>query len=103
MTTVLIGGHRCVNEKNLNSFICLRGGKITYCYDKQHLIPFIEMIPKVCQMLGCGEFFISAESACSYPNDGMDTGDIDTIEICGQIYQVFICSELFFEAKSIKG
>ncbi|MCX5924551.1 MAG: hypothetical protein NTZ68_03955 [Candidatus Dependentiae bacterium] len=96
--TIMFGGHRCVSGETFNSFIVLRGGKITYCYDKQHLMPFIERIPKVCSFFGCGEIFIEAGSAC-----GCSVDSHDTIDICGQTYQVFICSELFFEAKPVKG
>jgi len=97
--TIMFGGHRCVDGRTFNSFIVLRGGKITYYYDKQHLMPFVERVPKICSIFGCGNFFINEEvDGCKCSVDCLDT-----IELCGQTYQVFICSELFFEAKKVKG
>ncbi|HSW76587.1 MAG TPA: hypothetical protein VLG50_06055 [Candidatus Saccharimonadales bacterium] len=100
-TIIMFGGHRCIDGKNFNSCMCLQEGKIVYYYDKQHLIPFFETVPKICNMLGWEKLGISTNDRLHTPSCSKNNTDI--FELYGQKYQIFICSELFFQAKPVKG
>jgi apolipoprotein N-acyltransferase len=106
---IMLGGHRRVGEIVLNSFFMLRSGKIVYVYDKMHLMPFVErevgwsfnfskyLFPVACTT-GSSIKLLWAQSQ-NYQN--LCTNEL--VNICGQIYQIFICSEFFFEVKKTKG
>ena len=75
----------------------LRDGVVVICYDKQHLMPFVERRPYFFDLLGLAQLF------SSQADEGLnrDYGN-DIILIEQQEYQLFLCSELFFQAKPIK-
>ena len=84
--TILFGGHRRIKDIVLNSFVMVQDGKVVHVYDKQHLMPFIE---RSVEFFGCAHKKHSSAD--------------DLICLNRQAYQVFMCSELFFESKKVKG
>lgn len=96
---IVFGGQRKIGNFVRNSCFVIQEGKIVYVYDKIHLMPLVERIPRFLQVLGIGELFTVSENVFSYPEGKQD----DVVELDGQRYQLFLCSELFFEAKRVKG
>ncbi|MCX5922961.1 MAG: hypothetical protein NTU89_00160 [Candidatus Dependentiae bacterium] len=112
---IMFGGHRRVGEVVLNSFFMLKRGKIVHVYDKMHLIPFVE------RSIGWPNnfLFLKILPSCLFPvacrvrhsqrrrleprGSSINEKSNDLIHICGQTYQIFICSEFFFEVKKTKG
>ena len=89
--TLLFGSHRKSGQGYLN-FICMvRDGKIVKMYDKQHFMPFIEDVP-----WGLDLFAQKNKKAVAIYDD-------DIVILGEQKYQLFVCSELFFETKPTKG
>lgn len=101
--TILFGGHRRIDKDCdvfINSVFVLRNGLTQQIYDKQHYMPFIERVSYVFTLLGLGSLFIKSEYAKLQGNWFCHNNDC--ICLNGQMYQIFICSELFFHAKHIK-
>jgi apolipoprotein N-acyltransferase len=95
--TILFGSHRKCGIGFLNSVFALRDGKIIKMYDKQHLMPFVEQIPGIFCLLGCGDLFLKN-------NEKVEAELTDDIFVLRETaYQVFVCSELFFQTKKVKG
>jgi len=42
---LVLGAHRCENNKYYNTLYCIKEGRITQLYDKTHVIPFTESLP----------------------------------------------------------
>jgi len=98
--TILLGGHRRICQSSdfcSNSVFVLRNGGIEQIYDKQHGMPFVERVPAFFDCIGLGAVFLEKKSG-----SGVLYHD-DVVEISGHRYQIFICSELFFESKPVKG
>lgn len=94
--TIVFGSHRKVGIGFLNSIFVLRAGKIIHIYDKQHLMPFVECIPYCFNIIGCGNLFLKTdEKVCARLLN-------DVVPLNGQDYQIFVCSELFFQIKKVK-
>ncbi|MBI2352773.1 hypothetical protein HYV11_00840 [Candidatus Dependentiae bacterium] len=95
---VFLGGQRKTETDGVkNSFFAIKDGKISFFYDKKHLMPFIERDCLLTKIVG--NILNDKKSFFSY-------GDIyqsDQIILDGIIFQLFICSELFFVAKEING
>ncbi|OGB86003.1 hypothetical protein A3J41_01640 [candidate division TM6 bacterium RIFCSPHIGHO2_12_FULL_38_8] len=95
--TILLGTHRKFGNGYLNSVVAICDGKIQKVYDKQHLMPFVERVPNCFELLGCAHLFLKSREQ-AIPQKG------DDVFIIGQeSYQVFVCSELFFQTKKVKG
>ena len=92
------GGHRRDGNILKSSFFIVQDGKKVFEYDKRHLIPLMERSSKILTWLGLKQLLSQAEFF-AYG----DTQQSDTVEICNVWYQVYICSEFFFEAKKPKG
>ena len=94
---IILGAHRKVAGYYRNSVFMLRDGAIVTCYDKQHLMPFVERSAYFLDLLGLAQLFpVQVDQSCS-----VDFRD-DIIWINQTRYQVFLCSELFFQAKATK-
>ncbi len=81
--SILFGTHRKLYNYYQNCVLILKNKKIEYIYDKQHLMPFIE------------KPLFSSFGLIS------DTFKKDTIKLTDVTYQLFLCSELFFEIKPV--
>ena len=94
--TILLGSQRKENDKVYNSCFIIKEGNVLYTYDKQHLVPFVERMP----------YFFSKLDVFNIKQNHFSLSDKyenDVIYIEGKPYQLFICSELIFEAKKVKG
>ncbi len=87
---ILLGTHRKLNDGYLNSIVVICDGKIIQIYDKNHFMPFVESAPWGLNLFG-------------QKNSKVTTEFNDIVMIGEKKYQIFICSELFFESKSVKG
>lgn len=88
---IIFGTHRKSQDGYLNSVVMLRDGKIVQIYDKQHFMPFVEAT-----LWGIDLFHRNHQKVhIEYENDIVTLGT--------QKYQIFLCSELFFQAKQVKG
>ncbi|MBP6892488.1 hypothetical protein KBB68_02810 [Candidatus Babeliales bacterium] len=88
---ILFGTHRKSGNGYLNSIFWILNGKIIKIYDKQHFILFVESAP-----WGSLDLF-------GQKNKEAKVQFYDDVFVFGsQKYQLFICSELFFEAKLSK-
>lgn len=96
---MMFGGHRSVSQDCsfcINTVFLIQNG-VVQMYDKQHWVPFVERVPKVFDSVGLGRILIQ---------DSVDVGnrfDDDVVLLHDTWYQIFICSELFFQAKQVKG
>lgn len=88
--TIFFGGHRHDdNGKVFNSLYQICGGKIVAWYDKSHLVPFVERMPR----LHAGITLLKDYSCLfSYPIH-------DQLDVTMAEFQPCICSELFCEKK----
>ncbi len=80
---IIFGTHRKIQNCYQNCVFVLKNNKINFIYDKKHLMPLIER--------PLSSFFIKTSK-----NYGSDI-----INLSDQTYQIFLCSELFFEAKPV--
>ena len=95
--TLLLGSHRKSDTGFLNSIFVLRDRCVVQVYDKQHLMPFVERVPVFFDMFGCGNLFLKDhENVCAKSCE-------DLVVLQGQVCQIFVCSELFFQTKKVKG
>lgn len=97
-TKILFGGQRTVDALSRGSFFVVQNGEMVFTYDKVHLMPFVE---RFCYLFGLSLFQQSLQQHDFFvygDNDQDDVIEIEQIKV-----QLFICSELLFEAKSIKG
>ena len=94
---VIFGGQRKVNNTYTNSCIVVSDSNIVFAYDKMHLMPLVEREDFLCKRLWIKNLF--SDEYFSYPVQQQN----DLIGINGQQYQIFLCSELYFEAKPVKG
>lgn len=90
---ILFGTHK----KEWNVVYGLCKGQCVFWYKKQHLMPFVEYIPRILDCIGCSRIFLQDH----FPD--LSGGEQDLIEHKGMIFQIFICSEFFFQAKKVKG
>lgn len=88
--------HRC-NQGLCNSVVVIQHGAIVQRYCKQHAMMCVESNLGLLRYFGQQNLFGTICSDC----DGMHTHDVVTIN--GVSYQMFICSELFFQTKQTKG
>ncbi|MBP7854636.1 hypothetical protein KAZ82_01725 [Candidatus Babeliales bacterium] len=98
--TIIFGTHEHHDGGAYNVVYAICNGSIIFRYRKQHLMPFVEYHPKWLQWFGIAPFFHGV--AARVP-DFQDQNNDDIIMLEGQLYQIFVCSELFFQAKSVKG
>ena len=94
---IIFGGQRKVDSELRNCCFIVNNGKIVFEYDKQHLMPFVERVS--CYFGYFSEMFTSKEDVFGYGNLEQD----DVLCIGDKSYQLFICSELFLNAKAVKG
>ncbi len=87
---IILGTHRRSGDGYLNSVMIMQNGKITQCYDKQHFMLFVEQVP-----WGLNLFGQNIHKEAEFCNDVVFLGS--------KKYQIFVCSELFFESKKVKG
>lgn len=92
------GGHRRDGSVLKSSFFIVKDGKKVFEYDKRHLIPLMERSSDLLARLGLKHLLSQSEFFVYGDIDQSDTVEINEIE-----YQVYICSEFFFEAKKPKG
>lgn len=94
---IILGSHRPSDGCYKNSVFMLRDGVIIACYDKQHLMPFVERNPCFFDLFGLMQMFpiLAIQSSCIHHQD-------DIVWIDQRPYQLFLCSELFFQVKSTK-
>lgn len=92
-TTIFIGGHGVVDDKIFNSLYAIHNGTIVGRYDKQHLVPFVERVPRWIRFFS--SVFMMDGKEFSYPAPQ----DNDNL----QGFRPYICSELFFCGKLTKG
>lgn len=97
-TPILFGSQRTIDGKSYNSCFMIQGGKTNFIYDKQHLVPLVERTPKLLTWLGWSELFTTHDNVFSFPTQVQG----DVIEIQNKKFQLFLCSELFFEKKILK-
>lgn len=96
--TILFGGHRCQDGATINSVFAIKDGELLFVYDKQHLMPIVE------QNLSWLYWFNNLLGDCDQAAKPLNSSSSDDIiSLQGKLYQIFICSELFFEAKKVKG
>jgi apolipoprotein N-acyltransferase len=88
---ILFGGHRKSGHGYLNSIFWILSGKLVKVYDKQHFMPFVERAPWGLDLFG------------QKNKEAFAKFDDDIVKLGAQEYQLFVCSELFFEAKQLKG
>lgn len=97
-TFIGFGGHRREGALLKSSFFVVKDGEKIFEYDKRHLIPLMERSSEVLTALGLKQL-LSQDEFFAYG----DCEQNDIVEIDGVAYQVFICSEFFFEAKKTRG
>ena len=95
---ILFGGQRKIENRYTNSCFATFGGKVVFSYDKIHLMPLVERDDALFKFLSISNLFSDGEYF-SYPEQQQK----DLLMVNGKEYQVFLCSELYFEAKPIKG
>lgn len=97
---IVFGGQRRVNGLARTSCFALYNEQEAFVYDKSHLLPLLERAPYLFKVFGFDRLLMSADETISYP-DSFQNNDV----ICLQerLFQVFLCSELYFESKKIRG
>ncbi len=100
---ILLAGHYYKNKMTHNCIFLLHNNKILYQYFKQHRVPFLERSLWFEKLLWSP--ILSSELILNTQDeDGIDTKNKeDRIQIENQYYQLFLCSEFFFEAKQVLG
>lgn len=93
---ILFGAHLAESGFAHNAILLLHNNIFLFCYRKQHFMPLIERSIWIERFLG--QSLMS--STLLYPPI---TQDQDLLKIDGIMFQIFICSEFFFEAKPVKG
>ena len=78
---IIFGTHRKVQNYYQNCVVILKNKKVERIYDKQHFMPYIE---------ACCFFHVPHALLVN-----------DEIELATKKYQLFVCSELFFEVKPV--
>lgn len=81
-----------------SSFFIVKDGQKVFEYDKRHLIPMMERSCGLLALIGLKQLLTQSEFFAYGQADQNDIVNINDVE-----YQVFICSEFFFEAKKTKG
>jgi hypothetical protein len=85
----IVFGTHC-NDANVA--IMMQDGKVTQIYQKQHFMPFLERAPRFFSWLN---FVKLLDQKSVFQND--------VFVVNGKKYQIFMCSELFFQSKVVKG
>lgn len=96
--SIMLGTQRSVLGKLYNSYVVIQDGTVVFSYDKQHLLPLMERIPSFLDKLTFGEILCQKSNTFSYGTTSNDIIVINNVQ-----FQLFVCSELFFEAKPVKG
>lgn len=96
-TPIVFGGHYVQGAVCKNRIFVLCNGYIQQTYDKVHDMPFVERAPTLFAKVGLMPFVLHGV------HHAIPTEQCDIVELCGKKYQIFICSEFFFEAKPVKG
>lgn len=97
-TPILLGTHILQKSYPHNATVFLHNNKISYVYLKKHAMPFMEKtiwIERIFQKTILSKEFIPQCENVSCQND--------LLYISGKIYQIFLCSEFFFQTKKIWG
>lgn len=95
--SILFGAHETDGSVSHNAAFLLHKNELVFRYRKRHFMPILERstwLEKLCNQ--------SAIYGSKMLNP-VKTSDDDLIVISCRTYQIFICSELFFEAKKPKG
>lgn len=95
---ILLGTHLFLNGFPHNAIVLLHNDKIVYSYFKQHDMPFMERNVWIELFLSkpiLSQEFIPCKDKIMLQND--------LLCMAGKIYQLFICSEFFFEVKKVWG
>ncbi len=95
---ILLGTHCFRRDFPHNAIILLHNNKIMQIYFKQHKVPFAERTVILERILG-----YPILSFDWIADDEKKIMQNDLICISGKIYQIFICSEFFFEIKKVWG
>ena len=95
---LIIGAHKQEGNATFNCAYHIHNGKIKHVYKKQHLVPFFETLPALFCEKGLGEVFTPKCKTFSYP----EQNNSDIFLINEKKYQLFICSELYQDAKSVE-
>lgn len=96
---IIIGSHKQEGGKIFNCVYHIHNGEIKQVYKKKHLMPFFECIPATLSKFGLGTVFVEKDKAFSRP--GINDNNSDIFLIDGKRHQVFICSELYQQAKPV--
>lgn len=98
---ILFGAHEADNSADNgtshNVVFLLHNNTLLFRYRKQHFMPLIERsiwIERWCNKSLIGQVV---------QTNATDVYDDDLVTINGVMYQIFICSEFFFESKKVKG
>jgi hypothetical protein len=99
---LIVGAYQQHDGKTYNCAYHVYNGQIQQVYKKQHLVPFFESIPEsfLSEHSVLGEVFTSRSKTFSLPLQTENNDDV--FVIAGEKYQLFICSELYQAAKSVK-
>lgn len=105
-SSIILGAHRKTADGSVyNCVYVIRNGLIVQRYDKRHLVFFTERIPKwFGELPFFTTLFTSNDNVFCLPCN--DAGDAysDVIVLDGKSpMQLFVCSELYFEAKKAYG
>lgn len=92
-THLLLGAHYKRAYGNVHqSIYWIWQGRIMKRYDKHHLIPFVEYLPKLWKELVISkEFFL--KERCNFTASVENVGEFD---ILGTSFDIKVCSEMFF-------
>ncbi len=96
---IVFGGQRKIWGEMRNSCFMICDGNIKFVYDKIHLMPLVERIPTLCKIFKFQTLLNPTGEVFSYPREDLS----DVLLLQGKPFQLFLCSELYFEAKQIKG
>lgn|GEM_PF-1513653 len=94
---IILGSHCLEGAITHNCAFLLHNGILAAKYCKQHKMPLVERSLYVEQWIGSLLMLHQRESAGVLPSNS------DEWVIGNCTYQIFICSELFFESKKVKG
>jgi apolipoprotein N-acyltransferase len=98
---IFLAGHSYKNDITHNCVFLLHNNKIVYQYFKQHSMPFLERSLWFEKILWSP---ILSSELIADNIDGIDKNNKeDRIQIENQFYQLFLCSEFFFETKRVSG
>jgi apolipoprotein N-acyltransferase len=98
--TIIFGTHELCQGSMRNVVYGICNGQIIFRYFKEHLMPLIEYHPGILNFFGIKPWCVGVSDQCPAK---IALNNDDVLVLNGKKYQIFICSELFFQAKEVKG